>query len=97
MSKPLLPKVTFTFLADPGRAWLIVAPQWIGTVGLNLGAFSGRSRVGNDGTLALDEDKDAKTFLNAYERNFGETHEVCDVFEPRVQVRDWEPLQLMAA
>ncbi|WP_298938006.1 hypothetical protein [uncultured Ruegeria sp.] len=97
MSNPLLPNVTFTFLSDPGHSWLIVAPQWIGTVGLNLGSFSPFSYVGDDGTLALEEDSDAPVFLKAYERNFGKTCKINDVFEPRAQVRDWQTLQQAAA
>ncbi|KIC38835.1 hypothetical protein RA27_18250 [Ruegeria sp. ANG-R] len=97
MANSLHPKVNFTVVSDPGHAWLIVAPQWVGTVGLNVGAFSHYSYVGDDGTLALEEDRDAKVFLDAYERNFGNTYDLQDVYEPRAQIRDWVGLQQIAA
>jgi hypothetical protein len=92
MTAALLPNVSFTVVSDPSHAWLIIAPQWVGTVGLNVAAFSRYSYVGNDGTLALEEDRDAKVFLDAYERNFGQTYQLQDVFEPRAQIRDWHGL-----
>lgn len=92
MNHSLLPNVTFTMLSDPGDAWLLIAPQWVGSVGLTLSVFSHHSRVADDGTLALEEDYDAKAFLAAYERVFGKTYQLADVFEPRAQVRDWQRL-----
>ena len=97
MTNALHPKVNFTVVSDPGHAWLIIAPQWVGTVGLSLSAFSPYSYIGDDGTLALEEDRDAKVFLDAYERTFGTTYHLQDVFEPRAGIRDWIGLQQAAA
>ena len=73
MPQQHLPTVKFQFISDPAHGWLIVSPQWIGAVGLNLAQFSHHSYVHPDGTLALEEDCDAPIFLDAYKRCFGET------------------------
>lgn len=87
------PHVKFTFISDPGHGWLILSPQWIGTVGLNLAAFSNCSYVSPDGTLALEEDCDAPKFLDAYTRCFGKTASFKEIYEDPCPVRGWDRLQ----
>ena len=67
----------FTFLADPYHGWLIVTPSDLAAVGLSeadITPFSHRSRD----HLGLEEDVDAKTFLEAYKARFGRDAEIID-------------------
>lgn len=101
MTNQHIPTVTFHYVSDPSHSWLIVSPQWIGAVGLNLARFSQCSYVHLDGTLALEEDCDAPVFLNAYKRCFGETLDIIEIHIDDVNaqdhVRSWYPLHAVAA
>ena len=92
MSQEHLPNVNFKVISDPAHGWLIVSPQWIGAVGLNLARFSKHSYVDLDGTLALEEDADAPVFMDAYRRSFGDTASFQEVHEPNAHVRSWYPI-----
>jgi hypothetical protein len=65
---------TFTFLSDPGHAWLQVPVGDVIDLGMTQLDFSSCSYccgVGADKVLFLEEDCDAPKFLDAYERVHG--------------------------
>jgi hypothetical protein len=55
----------FTFISDPGHAWLVCSIEDVNAVDLSIFEFSNCSFV-QDGVLFLEEDADATLFLLAY-------------------------------
>lgn len=80
-------RTTFTFLADPGHAWLIVSPADICDLGLSEASFSTCSYQFGD-NIGLEEDCDATTFLNAYRAKHGDFPELL---EDQGSCRHWAP------
>ena len=65
----------FMFLADPGHGWLIVTLGELAAVGLtetDINPYSYR----HGEHLGLEEDLDARTFLEAYKARFGQEAEI---------------------
>lgn len=61
---------TFTWISDPGHAWLLVSLADLHALGLHEADFSQYSyRLSN--RVALEEDLDAGIFLDAYRRKYG--------------------------
>lgn len=60
---------TFTLTQDPGHGWLIVTKSEIVALGLKEADISPYSYQ-NGQTVALEEDMDAGTFINAYQAKF---------------------------
>ena len=60
----------FCFTADPGHGWMIVSRDYLAALGLKQSDISAYS-YSNGIVLALEEDCDAATFLNAFKAKFG--------------------------
>lgn len=86
---------TFTFVADPGHAWLAVDYESIVNVGLSPADFSGCSYVSELG-MYLEEDSDASKFIVAYTNRYGRAPNIGEkYFNDYCYVRelphnDWE-------
>lgn len=82
---------TFTFISDPGHGWLMVSPGQLADVGLteaDITPYSYRN-IGT-GTLALEEDCDAGTFLDAWKaKNPGDDLSFMEVHEDPCPIRNW--------
>ena len=85
-----MPKTTFAMLSDPGHGWLIVSPAWLEAVGLSLTDISTFSYQRADGVLALEEDCDAPTFVQAFQARFGPLYDLRE-FHQDVDsgIRNW--------
>jgi hypothetical protein len=77
----------FTFLADPGHGWLIVTLGELAAVGLTEADITSYSHRSGD-HLGLEEDVDAKRFLDAYKARFGRDAEIIDDLG---SCRSWAP------
>jgi hypothetical protein len=84
-------KHAFVFSTDPGHGWLLVAPAELADVGLteaDISSYSYRSPDG--GLLALEEDCDAATFIEAWKaKNPGEEISIRESFSERNPIRNW--------
>ncbi len=84
-----LPKVSFTFISDPGHSWLILSPAWLDAVGLTLADISTCSYQCADGILALEEDCDAPAFIKAFEARFGACCDLLEAHHDVTEIRNW--------
>lgn len=79
----------FIFSTDPGHAWLLIHEAELAAVGLteaDISPYSYRS----DGMLALEEDCDAGTFLNAWREQNPEAEAVFEERHHEVNaIRTW--------
>ena len=80
---------TFTFTSDPGHGWLLVTQDELTNVGLTEADISSCSyRKGE--TLALEEDSDAGTFLEAY-KNITGAYPSIKEDQRGAMIRTWRP------
>jgi hypothetical protein len=65
------------WVSDAGHGWLSVAIADVNEVGLAPSSFSAYSYVSRDSNrLYLEEDSDARVYLNAYVEKFGKRPEI---------------------
>ncbi|MEM8975157.1 MAG: hypothetical protein AAGD43_24110 [Pseudomonadota bacterium] len=70
---------SFEFVCDPGHGWLLVSPDDLEKAGLSEQDITPYSYQNSEGDiLALEEDLDAETFLNAWEKLTGKMPEIMD-------------------
>jgi hypothetical protein len=80
----------FTFESDPAHGWLLVTANDLQTAGLteqDISAFSFISP--NRAQIALEEDLDAQTFLNAWTAKTGASADIRDKYVARTPIRNW--------
>jgi hypothetical protein len=80
---------TFTVSADPGHGWLLVTRADIAALGLSESDFTPYSYCNGD-RVALEEDCDAATFIDAYTARHGRAPKYRDRYAAtRSSVRSW--------
>lgn len=81
----------FTFSTDPGHGWLLVTPAELAAVGLSeadITPYSYKSPSGD--LLALEEDCDAGTFLEAWKKTYPEdTASFAEQHHDPNPIRSW--------
>jgi hypothetical protein len=76
-AKALVTKHQFKFHSDPGHGWLAVKADLIQTLGIS-SQISLFSRVKGK-TVYLEEDRDMRIFLEAYQERFGRSADMVDL------------------
>ena len=76
----MIDTAVYTAHNDPGHGWLEVPASLVTALDVHPSEYSYRSRDG--GTLYLEEDCDAPTFIRAYEVKYGTVH-VVDMYHNR--------------
>lgn len=77
---------TFLHSCDPGHGWLIVSPADMADLGLTEADISGYSYRSGD-RIALEEDCDASTFIEAYKAKYGSFENTTDY--KGAAIRSW--------
>lgn len=81
-----------TYITDPGHGWLLVTVAQLAEVNLDPGSFT-RYSYRKDDTLALEEDCDMATFLQAYQAIKGETPLIrAEHLDRDAHIRSWTRL-----
>ena len=80
---------TFLYRADAGHGWLIVSKEWLQRVGLSEADITPFSYHRPDADqVALEEDLDAQTFLDAYKAKIGTMPDIADQMDGS-SIRNW--------
>jgi hypothetical protein len=80
----------FIVSTDPGHGWLLVAPEDMVAVGLTEADITPYSYRSPDGVIALEEDCDMGTFLDAWKaKNPGKEPTLVESFAERNPIRNW--------
>ena len=84
------PRTRFSFISDPSHGWLMVTPAELHAVGItedDITPYSYRDVSGQ--LIALEEDRDAHTFLRKWEAMIGKRAEIEDTVEGSKFIRSW--------
>ena len=82
---------TFTFESDSGHGWLLVTYAQLAKVGLSEQDITPFSYVSQTGQIALEEDCDAATFLDAWKAKTGEAPRFDEQTVETTDIRNWTP------
>lgn len=81
----------FIFESDPGHGWLLVTYAQLAKVGLSEQDITPFSYVSQTGVIALEEDLDAATFLDAWKAKTGEAPRFDERNVESTDIRNWKP------
>ena len=86
-----MPDYYFIFECDPGHGWLLVTLPQLTELGLKESDITPFSYVSPTGVIALEEDCDAKTFLNAWSKKTGRAPRFDERCVKATEIRNWKP------
>jgi len=79
----------FTFESDPSHGWLLVTYAQLAKAGVSEQDISSHSYVSRNGVIALEEDRDAPLFLNAWSAKTGEAPRFDERNVESTPIRSW--------